>query len=83
MEADENGYITFGYITYESHQLGQKMATVAETAKTVPSTSAINEHCTPSLCEEVRERSGRGREGVGVGESTTLRRELGSLCSLY
>ena len=75
MVADDNGDIT-----YES-------TAGLENGSRNCQTDAINEHCIPTLHEEVRKRSGRageGRgEGGGEGGRTTLRRGRGSTCSLY
>ena len=66
------------YITYES-SAGPKYGDGSRHCLA----SAVNEHCTPSLCE-VRQRSDRVWEGGGGGGGhTTWRRGRGSTCSLY
>ena len=53
--ADDNGYITFKPPAGSENGDGNRNCWAG----------AINEHCTPSFCEEVRERSGRAGEGGG------------------
>ena len=69
MVADDNGYIAYEPPAGPGNSDGSRHCQAG----------AADEHCTPSLCEEVRERSGK----VGEGGHTTLRRGCGSMCSLY
>ena len=68
--ADDNGYIT-----YES-SAGPEYGDDSRHCLA----GAVNEHCTPSLCEEVRQGSDRVWGGGGC---TTWRRGRGSTCLLY
>ena len=59
MVADDNGFITFESPAGPENGDGSRNCRAG----------AVNEHCTPSLHEEVRERSGRvGEVGGGGGE---------------
>ena len=71
MEADDNGYFTYESSAGPEYGDGSRHCL----------TGAVNEHCTPSLREEVRQRSDRVWEG-GRGR-TTQRRGRGNTCSLY
>ena len=55
MVTDDNGYITYEPPAESENGDGSRNCQAI----------AVNKRCTPSLCEEVRERLGKAREGVG------------------